>query len=126
MIVGIGCDIVENNSVEILEWTSDIDILNRFFSIKEIEVYNRTKKNKFLAGRFAAKEAVLKCLGTGIQDGLSLNEIQILQLETNQPLIELKGKVKTLSKKLGVHKWHVSITHSKEYSLAFVIAETLN
>lgn len=123
MIIGIGCDIVEYETSKKLKWDSDISILNRIFSQKEIEIYSSKKELKFLSGRFAAKEAVLKCLGTGMQDGIALIDIQILQSKECKPTIELYGQAKEISDKIGINRWHISITHSTFYSLAFVIAE---
>ena len=66
---------------------------------------------------------MLKCLGTGMRDGLSLTDIQILRLESGKPIIELGGEMKKLSDNLGITSWHVSITHSANCSHAFVLAE---
>ena len=123
MIIGIGCDIVEHNTTKLLKWESDSNLLHRIFSTKELELYNIQKKTEFIAGRFAAKEAVLKCLGTGMRDGISLPDIQILRLENGKPIVKLGGDVKEISDKLGIGSWHISITHTTNYSYAFVIAE---
>jgi holo-[acyl-carrier protein] synthase len=123
MIIGIGCDIVEHETSKILNWGSDVSILNRIFSQKEIEIYSSQKELKFLSGRFAAKEAVLKCLGTGMQDGIALSDIQILQSPQGKPVLELFGEVKKISDKIGIRFWHISISHSTYYSLAFATAE---
>lgn len=123
MIIGIGCDIVEHETSKSLNWGSDISVLNRIFSQKEIEIYSLEKELKFLSGRFAAKEAILKCLGTGMQDGIALPDIQIIQSPEGNPIIELFGKIKEISDAIGINIWHISISHSAYYSLAFVTAE---
>lgn len=123
MIIGVGCDIVEHEISKSLNWDSDLSVLNRIFSQKEIGIYLSRKELKFLSGRFAAKEAILKCLGTGMQDGIALTDIQILQSPEGKPLLELFGEVKNLADQMGVCFWHISITHSTHYSLAFVTAE---
>lgn len=123
MIIGIGCDIVEHEISKSLKWGSDLSALNRIFSQKEIDIYFSQKELKFLSGRFAAKEAVLKCLGTGMKDGIALSDVQILQSQDGKPVIELIGKIKEISDAIGVNLWHISITHSTCYSLAFVTAE---
>lgn len=125
MIIGIGCDVVEHETSKSLNWGSDISVLNRIFSQKEIEIYSSNKELKFLCGRFAAKEAVLKCLGTGMQDGIALSNIQILISPEGKPVLELFGELKKISDKIGVGFWHISISHSKGYSMAFVIAERI-
>ncbi len=126
MIIGIGCDIVEHSTTEKLEWTSDIILQKNYFSQKEIDLYNAQNKISFLCGRFAIKEAVLKCLKTGMQDGLSLTDIQTIKSENGQPILKLSGEVKKISDKLGINSWHISISHSEHFSTAYVIAEKLN
>lgn len=126
MIVGIGFDIVEHNLTEGLNWGSNHSPLSRIFSFKELAIYSIKKELNFLSGRFAAKEAILKCLGTGMQDGLALPEIQILQSESGKPIIELSGGVALISDKLEINLWHISISHSSKYSIAFAIAEKVS
>jgi len=58
MIIGIGCDVVEHRMTEQLNWQSDTKMLERVFSKNEIDLYNVHKTVKFIAGRFAVKEAV--------------------------------------------------------------------
>lgn len=123
MIVGVGCDIVEHEVSKSLNWDSDISILRRIFSEEEINIYYANNDLKFLSGRFAAKEAVLKSLGMGMQDEIALPAIQILETREGSPVIRLSGKVKEVSDEKCVSSWNVSITHSTNYSLAFVIAE---
>ncbi|MBL7718316.1 MAG: holo-ACP synthase [Flavipsychrobacter sp.] len=106
-----------------LDWENDTDILKRVFSNSELQHDNIPSKIAFLSGRFAAKEAVLKCLGTGMQDGISLTDIQVLQTQHGKPTIELSGEVKKLADELGINSWHISITHSETNSIAFVISE---
>lgn len=124
MIIGIGCDIVDYNIIKKLNWTSDEKLLSRIFSDKEIEFYHKKKTISYLAGRFAAKESVLKCLGTGMYDGISLKDIEISRLQNGQPTVTLKGKIKNISNKLNVSKWHISISHSLSSSMAFATAES--
>lgn len=123
MIVGIGCDIVEHETVKILEWTKQATTLSKIFSKKELELYYSKEDEKFLIGRFAAKEAIVKCLGTGMQDGIALTDIQILHSNSGQPTISLLGKVKKISTDMKINFWHITITHSDKFTMAFVIAE---
>lgn len=124
MIIGIGCDMVDHNETELLQWETDKETLHRIFSRQELNLYHEKRTLKFLAGRFAAKEAVLKCVGTGMQDGISLRDIQITCSDFERPAIQLEGQIKKISDSLGISSWHVSITHTTNYSVAFVIAET--
>lgn len=123
MIINIGCDLVEHKMSQNLDWGNNKLIQNRIFSQKELEIYSLKKQLRFLSGRFAAKEAILKCLSVGMEDGISLTDIEILQSENGKPNINLSGNVLQISKDLGINKWHISITHSSIFSQAFVIAE---
>lgn len=123
MIYGIGCDIVEYQVSKDLNWENDVSILKRIFSKEEIDIYRLEKDLKFLTGRFAAKEAILKCIGTGMQDGIALTEIQILRTEDGRPIVKLSGKSKEISTLKGVEHWHITISHTQIYSIAFAVAE---
>ncbi|HMK16846.1 MAG TPA: holo-ACP synthase [Chitinophagaceae bacterium] len=123
MIIGIGCDVVDHNITKLIGWETDSELLERFLSQSELEQFQINKTIKFLASRYAVKEAVLKSLGTGMQDGISLKDIEVLQSEEGKPGIKLNGEVKRISDELGIKSWYVTITHTKSYSLAFVIAE---
>ena len=85
--------------------------------------YCKEKKNHIqrLAGRFAAKEAVLKALGTGWQKGPGWTEIEVRNDELGKPSIVLSGRTKQLSHQMGVRNIFVSMTNTKEYSAAQVI-----
>lgn len=123
MIIGIGCDFAEFSIAEKLNWQSKENIRARIFSSRELVQYDILNKLSHLTGRFAAKEAVLKCLGTGMYDGLSMREIEIIRSENGKPIIKLNGEIKKLSLDLGITKWFVSISHSSTGSMAYVIAE---
>ena len=76
---------------------------------------------QYLAGRFAAKEAVAKTLGTGIGD-VGWLEIEILGGEQNAPMLNLSGAAQQLAERLGLTEWSVSISHSMSHAVAFVVA----
>lgn len=123
MIIGIGCDIVNHERVEKLNWSSDSNVQHRILSDEEYQLYQKTQDIKFIAGRFAAKEAVVKCLGTGMEDGISLTNIQILQTIEGTPQIVITGPETEMIKRKGIKSWHVSISHTAGFSMAVVIAE---
>ncbi|HEY5393364.1 MAG TPA: holo-ACP synthase [Hanamia sp.] len=123
MIVGIGCDVVEHNTTVSLGWSSNLHMLQRVFSQKELELYEVHKTDKFLCGRFAAKEAVLKCLGTGMKDGIALTDIQVLQTLAGKPVIQIEGEVERIAEQMGIVFWHISISHTDNNSVAFIVAE---
>ncbi len=75
------------------------------------------------AARFAAKEAFMKALGTGWSEGVKFSEIEIHNLESGQPLIEVYGKARELFEARGLKRAHVSLSHLKSYAVAIVILE---
>lgn len=86
--------------------------------------YCQAKANGYqcLAGRFAAKEAVLKALGLGLR-GVSWRDIEILPDEQGQPQVNVYGKLVDRSRELGIKKINLSISHSREYAMAVAIGE---
>ena len=74
-----------------------------------------------LAGRFAAKEAAAKALGTGWR-GVGWKDIEVIKLETGAPELKLHGRAAQLSDKLGLTCWEISLSHDGDYASAFVIA----
>ncbi|MCC6300617.1 MAG: holo-ACP synthase [Anaerolineales bacterium] len=78
------------------------------------------KRAESLAGRFAAKEAVAKALGSGIGD-ITWKEMEILGDENNAPALTLHGVAKRKAEALGLTQWSVSISHSQSHSVAFVV-----
>lgn len=123
MILGIGCDLVEHQTIRDLEWESDKEVLQQIFSIAEMELYDKLKELRFLAGRFAIKEAIVKCLKTGMIDGISLKDIQTTQAENGLPELRLSGEIKVISEQMNINHWHITISHSSSYTIAFVIGE---
>lgn len=123
MIVGIGCDIVSHSSTFDLKWDTNAAIRSGIFSEKELLLYAPSQGIRFLAGRFAAKEAILKCIGTGMQDGISLKEIEILKDTYGKPTVNLTGEVKSLSEKAGITDFFISISHCDNYSIAYALGQ---
>ena len=121
MIIGTGLDLIEVGRVKKAMKTQRFFTKN--FSVREIELFKSRKDNaEVVAGNFAAKEAVLKCLGCGIFD-IPLIDIEVLRLESGQPYIELNGKAKQTADEIGVKKIHISITHIAEHAAAQAISE---
>jgi holo-[acyl-carrier protein] synthase len=73
------------------------------------------------AARFAAKEAVLKALGTGWTQGTSWNEIEVSRDPAGRPSITLTGRCAEIAAELGIESWHLSLSHSKANAIASVI-----
>ena len=116
----VGVDIVEIPRIEkvIRRWGKTF--LERVFTPAELKLYNNTSS---LAVRFAAKEAVLKALGA-CDKGISWQEIEILAENNGKPMVNLIGKAKLQADKSAISKINISLSHSKDYAVAFVIGET--
>jgi len=125
MIVGIGTDIIETSRILSLLKKHDESFAKRILSEQELAIYQQqTIKEKFIAKKWAAKEAVSKALGTGFTQGVSFTDMTIEHTQEGKPLIVLTGKTKQVADKLGITKWSISISDEKHYALAFVIAES--
>ena len=124
MIVSIGIDIVEIFRIEEKLSQGNTRFLNRVFTVGEIE-YCEKRAAKFAsyAARFAAKEAVMKALGTGWGDGVSWKEIEVINDETGKPNIALSGRALEIFESLGARFAHLSLSHSKDSAIAQVIFE---
>jgi holo-[acyl-carrier protein] synthase len=124
MIKGIGVDIIAVKRVEEMMEAHGEVFCSRVFTRRETEYCQRfTRPGERLAGRFAAKEAVLKALGTGWRGGISWQDVEILQTRSGAPEVKLSGAAEAEARKLGVQMVHLSISHSRDYALAFAIAE---
>lgn len=125
MIIGVGSDIVQHDkNSKLLKWDTEGNFPTRILSNQELAAFNdHNSKDNFIAGRFAAKEAVLKCLSTGMKDGISLKDIEIVNSASGQPNVQLSGEVKIICANIGINKWHITISHSEDFTIAFAIAE---
>jgi holo-[acyl-carrier protein] synthase len=122
VIAVIGTDIAEVKRFE--KWVKNPQMLERFFNEKEISsAKSDSAKCQHYAVRFAAKEAFSKALGTGIS-GFGLKEVYITNNSEGAPLLNIEGAALSLMKeRFGECKAFVSLSHEKEYALAFVVIE---
>ena len=122
-IIAHGIDIVEIHRLTQLLQQSAPHFEPRCFTVTELTVAgSAANRIQFLAGRLAAKEAVLKTLGTGWSQGTSWTDIEIQQLPTGQPFIVLYSRCQEIAATMGISQWLVSISHTQSYALASVIA----
>lgn len=122
MIVGVGCDIIEIE--RIARAIKRESFIQRVFTAKEA-AYCQSRGQQAaasFAARFAAKEAVLKALGTGLREG-SLQEIAVANDGLGKPLVQLSGHFAMLAKQLGVKNIQISLSHSRDFAVAYVIME---
>ena len=119
----IGTDIVEVERIKNAILKYPIKFPEKILSKEERLVYE-AHKNKpiYLAGRFAAKEAVLKAFGMGLRN-CSWHDIVISNDKLGKPVVNLKGNLALMANKLSVRKIHLSISHSHMYAIAFCVLE---
>lgn len=124
MIVGIGVDLVRVARVRqaIERWHERF--LERVFTPDEV-AYARGRHDpaEHLAARFAAKEATLKALGTGLSMGVRWREMEVRRERGGRPRIHLSGRTAEVGLERGVRALHVSLAHDGEYAMAQVLAE---
>jgi holo-[acyl-carrier protein] synthase len=117
----VGVDIIEIARIRaaIERWGDRF--LKRIYTESELKLCHRQPSH--LAGRFAGKEAVMKALGTGVR-GIKWREIEILAERSGKPLVQLYGKAQDKADSLGFGRLAISLSDSREYAVAFVVAET--
>jgi len=123
MITGTGIDLIETSRVA-EKIAKDSGFLEYVFSPNEISYCeSRTNKAEHYAARFAAKEALLKALGTGFSAGLVLNEIDVAADDAGKPYIKFSGQTKEAIMSLGIGQIHLSLSHLKDIACAMVVIE---
>jgi len=124
MIVGMGIDVAEVKRIQAVMESQKERFLLRVDAPEEI-AYCEQFKNKFerYAGRFAAKEAAMKALGTGWSRGVRWVDVEVVRKRGGRPTISLKGEAKKIADALGVKNIALSITHTAEQAIAQVIFE---
>ena len=122
-LIGHGIEIVETTRIrERLERSGEQFEMECFTAIERNTPPLGAKRIEYLAGRFAAKEAILKALGIGNNPNISKLDIEIQRLKSGEPSVALHGKCHDIAEKLGVTKWLLSISHTSSYAAASAIA----
>jgi holo-[acyl-carrier protein] synthase len=124
-IVGTGIDITEVPRIAASIARYGDRFLKRVFTAREI-AYCSSKKYgsaESFAARFAAKEAAMKAIGTGLQRGVTWRDIEVLREPSGRPTIIFTGKAAEFAAKLGMRRVALSLTHTKHEAMAQVILE---
>ena len=127
MIISTGIDLAEVDRIQLA--LDDPRIGRRFrarvFTEKEIAYCETKQRGKYesYAGRFAAKEAVMKALGRGWGAKVRWLDIEVGRARSGKPEIILHDKTAKFAEQLGIRRWALSITHTKQHGLAYVIAQ---
>lgn len=123
MIKGVGTDIVEIQRIDALWNKQGMRFAHRILTPSELQDFsNQTWPERFLAKRWAAKEAISKALGTGIAQGVGFLDITISHTSLGQPNICLTNGALVRADFLNISEWHLSISDEKHYAVAFVVA----
>ncbi len=122
-VLGIGTDIIECLRIaQMIERHGEL-FINRVYTDHEIE-YCRARRaaTQHFAGRWAAKEAVLKALGTGWRRGISWRDIEVRNRPSGQPVVALRGGARDVIEASGIHEMLISISHCRSHATADVLA----
>jgi holo-[acyl-carrier protein] synthase len=121
-IVGIGVDLVSVDRVRAITQRWQDRFLERVYSDAERQdCFRRTVPYASLAGRFAAKEAILKALGVGWAAGVRWRDVQVLNDAKGRPVARVHGRVRSLIEDAGITHIHVSLSHDGSYAMAQAI-----
>jgi holo-[acyl-carrier protein] synthase len=124
MIVGTGVDIAEVKRIQAAVERFGDRFLKRVFTPAELR-YCMAKPNasERLAARFAAKEAGMKAIGTGLRHGVTWQDVEVVRLPGQRPELQFHGKAAEFAGRLGCKRTHLSLSHTKEQAIAYVILE---
>lgn len=121
-IIGHGIDAVSTSRIAAILETRDY-WAEGLFSPDERAIAGADEgKARFYAGRFAAKEAVAKAMGTGFANGVTVHGIEVLRLQSDAPQVRLSGGAKEMADRLGITRCLISISHCGDMAMASAIA----
>lgn len=124
MILGIGVDLCKVERLAGLRQRYGARFLDRVFSpVEQARCGDGPACDERYAARFAAKEAVMKALGTGWGQGVTFADIEVRTEDSGRPVVTLNGGAACLAEKKGVTQIHVSLSHERDNAIAFVILE---
>ncbi len=124
MILGVGLDVVATERVARALAAHGQRFEERVYTPAELaECSQRTDRAQALAGRFAAKEAFLKALGTGVVKGLSFRQIEVVQQGGGRPAFKLAGAAAARARRKRVRRVHLTFSHQPGLAAALVILE---
>ena len=122
-IIGIGTDIIECERIGHMVEKHGEHFMNRVFTEDEVRYCTGRRNNdQHFAGRWAAKEAVLKALGTGWIAGITWQDVEIANEPSGRPIIRLHGGAAEIAKEREIREVQISITHCQAYAVAFAVA----
>ena len=124
MIIGIGIDIVEIDRIQGQLKLHGEKFFQRIFTDWEIAACRaRARPMQHFAGRFAAKEAAFKALGTGVASGVSWKSVELVNEPSGRPVLRLGGAAAKRMKQIGAKTAWVSVSHGLNHAVATVVLE---
>ena len=123
MILGIGVDIAEVDRIK-RSISEGNHFKKRVFTEVEQNYCDSNKNSaESYAARYAAKEAFFKALGTGWRGELKFTDLEVVNNELGKPLVHLHNEAQRMAKEMGVKSVHISLSHTKETAIAYLILE---
>lgn len=124
-ILGLGTDIVEISRIQAVVERTGERLARLILSPSEWQHYQQHQQPvRFLAKRFAVKEAAAKAFGTGIRNGLAFNQFEVVNDALGKPTLRLHSRAAELAVELGVKSLHVTLADERRYACATVIIES--
>lgn len=122
-ILAHGIDLVELGRLEQLLERHGERAMERIFTVREqADAQGLRNRLERLAGRFAAKEAVMKLVGSGWRDGVAWTDVEVVNDAAGRPVVNLTGRLKELAEKQGIEQITLSITHADRFAIASAVA----
>ncbi|MBZ5504931.1 MAG: holo-ACP synthase [Acidobacteriia bacterium] len=125
MIVGTGVDIAEVDRIEAALKRFGDRFLKRVFTPDEVRYcLGKPNTTERLAARFAAKEAGMKAIGTGLRHGITWHDVEVVRLPGKRPILKFSGKAAEFANRMGCKRTHLSLSHTADQAIAHVILES--
>jgi holo-[acyl-carrier protein] synthase len=122
-VLGIGTDITECLRIaQMIERHGELFVDRVYTSEETRYCRNRKQATQHFTGRWAAKEAVLKALGTGWRRGITWHDVEVCNEPGGRPLIVLRGGAREVARQLGIVRVQISISHCRSHAVAFAVA----
>lgn len=125
MIFGVGTDVVELSRIQATYDRFGEHFVRRLLMEEELRLFRKSKQPvRFLAMRFAGKEAAVKAMGTGFRHGIWLRDVGVVNNDWGRPLIIWSDRGRDVCERLGIGAGHVSLTDEAGLVVAFAVVET--
>ena len=124
-VIGHGIDLVDVERIEDMLERHGTRFIERCFTVRE-QMYCESSpgsRSQRYAARFAAKEAVLKALGTGLRYGINFTDIEVRRSSEGAPTVHLAARAAEIAEERGICHWHLSISHAGGFAIASAIGE---